>query len=272
MCPSRASPGSVTRSPPDQAFASVPRLPRDSDAAEFEERLGEEYLSQAHEALLASVDPHHLYEQRARRRNADPALQAAARVLARKRRLRSARTSILFSALSIEATVNEFLGLGLRRADFAAVDKLSTIEKLMIGPRLVLGEPLFDRGKEPTQTVTRLMRLRNVLVHPKARPIRVAGDSRIDEPGFGDYNPEIAAQYLLAVARASSLLLSVYPDAEELLVAPALLAARTELVGSCRSGSHQLPGFHAPRPGNIVAAAISREVTAWTARRRPAGR
>jgi len=87
----------------------------------------------------------------------------------------------IMAAVSAEAFINEFALLlsGLARTGKAPelvrvgsilqqleASRVQITEKYSIASQLLPGEP-FDRGKEPFQSFAYLIKLRNVLVHPK---------------------------------------------------------------------------------------------------------
>jgi len=147
-------------------------MPGEETAVEHSRRrprgLAGAYLQQAVDALSAAGDPDRLYPRWAREKpTAEPA-RAFATVEASNQRRTHARTAVMFAALAAEAYVNEFLATMLNGGDFRAMDRLPTVEKYVVGCRLAPGEALFDRGREPVQTIASLFKLRDKLVHPKA--------------------------------------------------------------------------------------------------------
>ena len=60
-----------------------------------------------------------------------------------------------------------FLAIVLSPADVNTIDRLPTLDKLIVGPRLAGADTPFDRGREPMQILKRLMDARNALVHPR---------------------------------------------------------------------------------------------------------
>jgi hypothetical protein len=120
-------------------------------------------------------------------------VQAAARVGATGKRVGLARTAILFAALASEGFANEFLGEHLAPADVKAVDRLPTVEKYVLGPRIAFGDPLFDRGHEPIQSIHELFGVRDKLVHARPREVPEQGSVFDDPADFAEYNPARAA-------------------------------------------------------------------------------
>jgi hypothetical protein len=121
------------------------------------------------------------------------------------------RTAILFAALACEAYVNEYLQERLGDADFKAVDRLPTLEKLVVGCRLVDG-PQFQRGEGDGQVVGELFRLRHKLVHPRKGVGRYPRAAELPRR-HDDFNPTTAVQFIQAVARVGdALIASAFPD------------------------------------------------------------
>ena len=124
---------------------------------------------------------------------------------AANRRLRFLRSAVLFSAIAAEAYVNEFIAATLTAADAAAVDRLATVDKLLLAPRLAGLTSPFERGREPIQSLTRLFRARNALAHPRLGQTGAYAHVVTDEDRrvFG---PSAAASYIEATAHAAVLL------------------------------------------------------------------
>lgn len=176
-----------------------------------EEDLAGSYLDLGFEALLDSANPERIFRgERPTPEAGDAPKDAAIRLIgdhsrALARRLDFSRVAILFAALAAEAYVNKYLQTHLARRDFAAADRLSTPEKFFVGTRLVAGGTIFERGRQPGQRISDLFILRNRLVHPKRERIRVEG-FQLQSPVFKDFNPEAAAEFLIAVADAAEIL------------------------------------------------------------------
>jgi hypothetical protein len=183
-------------------------MTRPSKADDPRRSLAGDYIEQALTALHASGDPGSLWPHWARDRAAeDPDAELGfGWINAELARRRHSRTAILFAALSAEAYINEFLARHLVGRDLAAVDRLPTVDKYVVGTRLVLGEVVFDRAHEPAQTIAMLFKVRDKLVHPK--------------PGFGPhlnpldavqeretmFTPDAAGRYIAFVAAATTVL------------------------------------------------------------------
>ena len=142
----------------------------------------------------------------------EPNMRAVVAMLARGRRLDFARTSILFSAIAAEAYINAFIFDHFLESDRQALDRLRTVDKYMIAPRLLEDGPTFRRGREPLTSLTELFDLRNGLVHPKPElRLRSTETFPVEPRGFDRLNPEVAARMVVAVATAS-LTLTMWPD------------------------------------------------------------
>jgi hypothetical protein len=169
------------------------------DEFEFrEEDLADEYLWQATEALLASGERSKLYPRR-RAADADDAQGLILRRLeAANRRLEFSRTAILF--------INLFLAETLTRKEVDALDRLKPPDKFIVGSQLALGEKRLQHDRAPMGEIIRLFKLRNRLVHPKVRRVKVRRRQLFDRPGYEDFNPEAAARFITTVASTVSML------------------------------------------------------------------
>jgi hypothetical protein len=159
--------------------------------------------SSSADALYGEVDPWH--------RDASILGSAQHKLDAANRRLRFLRASVLFAAIAAEAYANEFVAATLTSADAGAIDRLSTVDKLLLAPRLAgLASP-FDRGREPIQGLTRLFRARNTLVHP--RPGQTgAYVHHLTDDDRRVFGPSAAIGYIEATAHAAILLHPLRPD------------------------------------------------------------
>lgn len=175
--------------------------------------LASSYLFEALEAIEAAGSSEALYA---------PAVRAAASRAresgwlltvqrdAAELRIRYSRNAMLFAAFAAEAYVNEFIGQHFAGKDYDAVERFSTIDKYVLAPRTALGREVLPRDREPVQTLRKLFRHRDVLVHPKpgaglpdqirttGYPRRIAADPV--------YNPSEAAAMVLAVAEAADII------------------------------------------------------------------
>jgi hypothetical protein len=170
------------------------------------------YLEQALDALRDSSSADALYQE-PDPWHANSTLLGPVQVNmdAMNRRLRFLRSSVLFSAIAAEAYANEFLAATLAPADVEAVDRLQTVEKLLLGARVAGIECPFERGREPIQSLVLLFRARNTLVHP--RPGETGAYAHVltndDRRVFG---PAAAARYIQSTAHAAMLLHPLRPD------------------------------------------------------------
>lgn len=119
---------------------------------------------------------------------------AAHAVLVRLRRLSYARTSVLFSALAVEAVANYYIAIVLTKRDAEAIEQLNAPDKLLIAPEVGDHRRLFSPGREPMGTVARLFQARNRIVHPKP------GNRSVSRVGDPDFDPARVADMLIAAA------------------------------------------------------------------------
>lgn len=188
-------------------MASADRQPVDG-----EERVEQEVARQERETLAGSYLARALAELRAS--GSSEALYPITRVgvrvsramrgkrgrrIAKGRQVEHTRSGVLFAMLAAEAFANQYLQVHLSGEEFAAADRLPTLDKFILGPRLVRGEDLLERGREPAQTLKKLLGQRSALVHPKlAKP---GQDGPI-------YTPEEVAQFIVAVVDAATWLMA----------------------------------------------------------------
>lgn len=115
------------------------------------------------------------------------------------------RNAVLFAALAAESYVNEFLGAFLDGSDYTAVDRMSPVDKYVLGTKFATGDKLFDRQGAPVTKIAALFALRNKLVHPKPG----FGPAPFAEP-WGEFEenfpPPRAAEFIVTVARAAVIL------------------------------------------------------------------
>jgi hypothetical protein len=102
-----------------------------------------------------------------------------------------------------EALINHFLYLHLSGKDFQRLDRLDPASKFLFGPRIALGEDVLKSDEEPMGSLIRLFKLRNELVHPKTKPVRVKKGWLPEDPRYKDFNPEAAAGFVVAVATSA---------------------------------------------------------------------
>jgi hypothetical protein len=171
-----------------------------AEVAKHERRtLAGSYFDRALSELRASGSADALYPDHGSGLRLTPSRGALGRRIAGDRRREATRSAVLFAMLAAEAYANQYLQIHLSGEEFEAADRLPTFEKFILGPRLVGGAVLLERGREPAQTLRKLLRQRTVLVHPKLAP---AGS---DGP---EYTPLEAAQFIVAVAESAGWLIA----------------------------------------------------------------
>lgn len=171
----------------------------------------EGYLAQAAEALTSAGDPSALWPSEPRQFLGEGVLGSAQRGLdAANRRLRALRSSVIFSALAMEAYANDFLSDVLPAADMKAIERLATLDKLLLGPRLAGMQSSLERGAEPAQTIKALFRVRNNLVHAN-RSEYSAFVTNLTERDEGDLGPAAVGSYLRRTAEAVARLETLCP-------------------------------------------------------------
>lgn len=176
--------------------------------------LADDYLWQAFDALTASGNRERLGIARppADKTGNERALHVLANAqLAWQKRLSFTRTSILFSALGVEAAANLYLRSTLDDKDVEALDRLRTPDKLLVAPRVAGHGEVFPRDQHPMGDVIHLFTLRNHLVHPKVGSVKVGRSGALTgKRGYEDFNPQRAAAFLIAgadvLARLAGLL------------------------------------------------------------------
>lgn len=187
---------------PDRAEGEAQRLEQTT--------LGGSYLSQAVDELRASGSSDRLLAVLPVRDGRRTAMRGAiSRRLAVGRQRQCTRSAVLFAIFAAEAYANQYLQWHLPPKDFEAADRLPTLDKYLLGPRLVGVGGLLERGREPAQTLQELLSKRSALVHPKLQPH--GADSGGDEAGLTPYD---AARYIVAVADAAGALLAHSANAE----------------------------------------------------------
>lgn len=217
--------------------------------------LADAHLQQALEALRASGSPERLFSENARL-STNPMVQAGARVSATGKRVGFARTAILFAALASEAFANEFLDEHLAPADVKALDRLPTVEKYVLGSRIAFGDPLFDRGHEPIQSIQKLFGLRDKLVHARPRPVPALGSVFDDPADFAEYNPAHAAKYIVAAADAAMVVASRSSEPLKNLTVVAITQGRELIKRYGRNATDQLPPLDGSIEEDLVIQAI----------------
>lgn len=133
--------------------------------------------------------------------HSDTIFKGAQEVLtAKNRRLQLLRTSMLFSAIAAEAFANEFVDDTLGRNMAGTLDKLSTVDKLIVGAQLVAGNasPL-DKGRQPMQDIAGLATTRDRLVHPKEKGGIAAWTQHVTQDDENRVGAAAAERAILAV-------------------------------------------------------------------------
>jgi hypothetical protein len=122
------------------------------------------------------------------------------------RRLHFLRSTVLFAALAAEAFTNELLDELFSPADFNALDKLPTPDKLLIGTQLArAGESRLERGAQPLQDLTLLFKTRNRLVHARPQGGIAAWDRDVEEADELAVGPKAALTAILRVAETMTM-------------------------------------------------------------------
>jgi hypothetical protein len=131
-------------------------------------------------------------------------------ISARDLRLQHLRATVLFTALAAEGYANEFLANFLSGRALEGADRLSTVDKFVLGPRLAGLESPIEYGSEPGPALVELFKTRNELVHTSPQPGVYAIEMQGGEAR--PYEPRCAARYLIHVAHAAVLLHSQRDD------------------------------------------------------------
>jgi hypothetical protein len=205
--------------------------------------LGGSYLHEAIEALEDSGNPVGLYSDWFRsskpegrdKRNSDLEMARAG-----DRRTALSRRVILYAAFAAESFINEFMSMHFAGSDLRTLDRLPTAEKYALAPRLALGRELFDRSREPLQTIARLFRLRDMLVHPKPGRAVTSQAKGGADPLF---NPGVAASMLVAAAEGAEALLREATVGDKWnMWASSVAIGREGVIEFGRAATEALPG------------------------------
>ncbi|MHA1329861.1 MAG: hypothetical protein ACTSR2_02175 [Candidatus Hodarchaeales archaeon] len=87
---------------------------------------------------------------------------------------RSAMVSVVFSALTLEAFINNYAIEHFSKNYFENnLDKLSTVSKWIVIPKLVTGNEI-DTDGQPYENLKKLFKLRDKLVHYKTRKKKIS--------------------------------------------------------------------------------------------------
>jgi hypothetical protein len=196
--------------------AHHPRIAVD-DLTFDEANLAPQYLDQSVRAFLSIGD--------ARLAGGGPTGQQdltalAARMVDRRRmlleRLASARSAVLFAALAVEAAANYYIARAVPPVEGEAIDRMPTVQKLLVAPRLATGTALFEPAKAPLGETRRLFKTRDRIVHPKV------GGKSVVRLGDPDFDPSTVAGMVIA---AAEVLVTLYGAVDQQAgIAPAVVA------------------------------------------------
>jgi hypothetical protein len=217
-----------------------PAEPAEADLPEWKPTLTGAYLYQAAEALDAAGDP----DRVAPKIDVEGGpIGAMSRALGRAKaaRMRYCRTSILFSALAAEAYINQYLSAKLSSSDFDAVDRMSTVDKYVIGPRTSGAGTLFRRDGRIVPQLRELFRLRHRLVHPKPG---VGPAFEGPDPHETEFSASVAGDCLLAVSAAAVVVVrEIYSPTAYVTPAAELWFGRDIVREHARLAASPLPGI-----------------------------
>jgi hypothetical protein len=180
---------------------------------------------------------------------------------ARQRRLRHLRATVLFTALAAEGYANEFLASRLTGRDLVAAERLSTVDKFVLGPRLAGLTSPIAYGSEPGQSLTALFKARNTLVHPPTR--KGSFPDIYEAEDQTPYEPRNAARFIIQVAHAESLLYPLRGDqalaspAKRIWEQRAVIEGHVEAIGQ---GVSEIPAIDAEPVRDLMAQMIDRSI------------
>ena len=122
------------------------------------------------------------------------------RIALRDERLRLGRNAILFAALAVEASVNHYGAAMLEDEDARRLDRLRTVDKVSLYPRLAGTDKVFPLvGWLPDyERLNQLFALRNRIVHPKP------GKRSIADADQDAFTPQSVARCLWSAAEVVS--------------------------------------------------------------------
>lgn len=190
------------------------------------------------------------------------------------RRLGLLRSTVLFTALAVEAYANEFLEDAVSSADAHVLDRLAAPEKLLFGSRLAGVEPALDRGRQPLQRLIKLAEARNALVHPRRVGPKSIGafPHNVTARDRELIGPRAAADYVIAAAQAMVLLEPCRPAAmlgdfaSAIVEGCAALDEHVELLGD---DIVALPERDSPGPPSLLVELHRRRATRRRRRAKP---
>jgi hypothetical protein len=214
--------------------------------------LAGDYLRQAAEALHAACDPEHLYKPWRPDQVRHGLGWAVMRKMAAGARFESARTSALFSALSAEALINEYLAaVAPSKSKLKQADRRSTVKKYTEVSAEFAGEPLFPEGDAVITKLEQLFELRHKLVHPKPGlgqgPLLDAGEPELEEM----FPIADLADYIVIVGAAGTVIVNkLYGPTAIDVPGTMLWHAREAVFGLARRGA-TMPEPDAPGETSI---------------------
>lgn len=113
--------------------------------------------------------------------------------------------SIVFSAMCVEAAINDYAGTHLGDKYFEShLSSLDVVSKWVVIPKLVCGNEL-DKSSAAFGALKTLIRARNQLVHSKSRELGPVGPELVEQLEFAnkkftqDFKNSLRALYLLAM-------------------------------------------------------------------------
>jgi hypothetical protein len=172
---------------------------------ETAETLDSIYLHDALEALLEVGNPAHLYA--GTEESEDSARRAHRAAVVESRRIKACRHSVLYAAFAAEAFINSFIAATLSTRDRERIDRIRTVDKYVLGPRLAVTDDLSElEERAELVLIERLFTLRNRLVHPKPRQLAEIERVGADRWRYDEYRPSKAAEFLAAVGEEAYLL------------------------------------------------------------------
>jgi hypothetical protein len=210
------------------------------------------YMSQAVEAFGESGDGPTLYGHMYGKSDLDPTESALAVIEGDRCRTVSRLQTVLFTALATESYANEFLAARLSRKDFEVVDRMSPVNKLVVGTGVENEKAIFQRGRAPIPKLVKLFKLRDRLVHPKPG----FGPDAVGEP-LGEFKAQFAAEdiadFLISAAAAGYVLLKRAYGPDHLDIWTDLLWFTKETLYEFAEESESLPPVDARPPQTLLA-------------------
>jgi hypothetical protein len=126
-----------------------------------------------------------------------------------------ALNATLFVAFAAEAYINTALDLVLGKDDAEALFALRAKDRWTLGTRLAFGSSVFHAGEEPHQTIVKVFRERNRLVHASSLPVQYFDTSEETHPDL----PTVA-RFILRVSQAVDELGRQAPELDQLRLVP----------------------------------------------------